>query len=328
MVDGLALRLNLEADPLEIMRMGEPFQTCLAPGAFNFFSTIANAADINKRVLYARDAKGVIRARCLLALADTGHIITFHVYAHAHQKEIAAAVKAYVLELAGAMNTSLVARGVISRPISPDWYDDGPVDLTRQLKFLDDGSAFVAALKTLPPEELVPRLRLALGESPITPPVLCLLARNATFQERPELMVPLLPFLGDFSAWDGSSAVTILPLIRAAGEPGVTLALLEAQMSKLPDHGRDSWLAVPFAEEFIALGLPHRALRLLQRTRPAGVKDWRGEDSLRLMVVAEALLRLHRPRQAIELYRIARDYGVREAATHIAAIENQLGQPA
>jgi hypothetical protein len=46
------------------------------------------------------------------------------------------------------------------------------------------------------------------------------------------------------------------------------------------------------------------------------------------MVVADALLRLHRPRQAIELYRIARDYGVREAATHIAAIENQLGQPA
>jgi hypothetical protein len=325
---GLTLRLDLESDPLEIMRMGEPFQTCLAPGSFNFFSTVANAADINKRVLYARDARGVIRARCLLALADTGHIMTFHVYAHAHHDEIAAEVKAYVLELAGAMKTSIVARGVISRLISPDWYDDGPVDLTGQLNFLDGKSAFHAALKTLLPEELVPSLRIALGDSPITPPVLCLLAQNTTFQQRPELMAPLLPFLGDFSAWDGWSVVTVLPLIRAAGEPGIALALLEAQMGRLPHPDRDHWLVAWLAQEFIALGLPHRALRLIQQTRPAWVKNWRGEDTSRLLVAAEALLRLHRPRRALELYRIAREYGSEEAATRIAAIEGQSGHPA
>src|SRR5262249_30048159 len=39
--NGRPLRLCFEKDPLEVLRMGEYFQTCLSPGSFNFFSALA-----------------------------------------------------------------------------------------------------------------------------------------------------------------------------------------------------------------------------------------------------------------------------------------------
>ena len=113
--------------------MGEPFDTCLSPGAFNFFSTIANAADINKRVLYGLDAKGVIHVRCLLALSDEGHILTFYVYAHNDQRKAIEAVKSYVGALAKQMRTTMVAHGKVRTLVANDWYDDGPIDMTERL---------------------------------------------------------------------------------------------------------------------------------------------------------------------------------------------------
>jgi len=52
------LSLELEDDPLEVFLMGERFHTCLSVGDDNFFSVVANAADINKRVVHARDSRG------------------------------------------------------------------------------------------------------------------------------------------------------------------------------------------------------------------------------------------------------------------------------
>lgn len=319
----LRVTLDLESDPLEIMRMGEAFQTCLAPGAFNFFSAVANAADVNKRVLYARDDKGTVRARCLLALTDAGHILTFQVYAHAHYEDMEAAVRAYVLELATAMRTSPAARGVIRELVSTGWYDDGPADLTGQLKFLAPGSNLQKTLAALPAPDLVATLQRALAGAPITPPIICALCHTRAFQDRPELIVPLLPFMGDFAAWDAWSASAVLPLIRQSGETGAALALIQSQMAGILSVGAP--LQVPFAEEFIALGLPHRALRLIQQTRGAWVKDWRGEGVSRIMVAAKALAELHRPRQALELYRIASEYGSKEASGFIAILESRLG---
>ena len=62
--------VSLEDDPIHVMHMGTPFQTCLSPDDFNFFSAISNAADINKRVIFARDSKKQVVGRCLLALSD------------------------------------------------------------------------------------------------------------------------------------------------------------------------------------------------------------------------------------------------------------------
>lgn len=46
--------------------MGGHFGTCLAPGAFNYFSVFSNIVDINKQALYARDEQGRVFCRMLL----------------------------------------------------------------------------------------------------------------------------------------------------------------------------------------------------------------------------------------------------------------------
>ncbi|WP_395140452.1 hypothetical protein, partial [Armatimonas sp.] len=48
------LHLHLETDPLHVLQMGNYFDTCLSFGGINAFSTVANACDANKRVLYVR----------------------------------------------------------------------------------------------------------------------------------------------------------------------------------------------------------------------------------------------------------------------------------
>src|SRR5262249_3568804 len=53
--------MMLEEDPIEVLRMGIPFDTCLSlTDGCNSASTVLNAIDANKRVLYVRDAEGAI----------------------------------------------------------------------------------------------------------------------------------------------------------------------------------------------------------------------------------------------------------------------------
>ena len=50
--------LRLETDLLRILQMGNYMGTCLSLGGGNAFSTVANACDLNKRVLYAANGAG------------------------------------------------------------------------------------------------------------------------------------------------------------------------------------------------------------------------------------------------------------------------------
>ncbi|MCL2117554.1 MAG: hypothetical protein FWH27_03900, partial [Planctomycetaceae bacterium] len=119
------LAIGFETDPMEILKMGAPFGTCLSPWEFNFFSTIANAVDINKHVLYARDRKGTIQARCLVALTDGGELLAFHPYAHDKEIGFRDIVAKFLTRLATRMNTVVVDKGDVSPLVSPEWYDDG-----------------------------------------------------------------------------------------------------------------------------------------------------------------------------------------------------------
>src|SRR6185436_3067257 len=52
---GARFVIELEEDPLEVMRMGIPFGTCLSlEDGSNAASTVLNAIEANKRVLYVR----------------------------------------------------------------------------------------------------------------------------------------------------------------------------------------------------------------------------------------------------------------------------------
>jgi hypothetical protein len=69
--------LSFESDEVETLLMGYYFGTCLSPDDCNFFSAVVNAIDINKRVLYARDATGKVMGRALFAIGDAGTVLVF-----------------------------------------------------------------------------------------------------------------------------------------------------------------------------------------------------------------------------------------------------------
>ena len=312
-IGGVTLALDLERDPLEVFRMGEPFQTCLSPGDFCFYSTIANAADINKRVLYARDHNGTIQGRCLLALTDQGHILTFHVYAHDHREAMEQAVGAFVLELSEAMGATIGSAGRVSTLVASNWLDDGPHDLLGAMQWLEPGSQFCKSLQKIDPQDLAEALNVELQGKPITAAIVCELSADPAFEERPQLIVPLLPHLKDIATMDPWSSLRVLPVVRAAGKDAAALDLLERiHPLLLHDDFSYSYVPVMAAREWAALEKPHHALRLLRQTRPSNVRDWEGEWTERTVVAAIAMAQLHRPRQALSLCRIVRRDGSRE----------------
>ncbi len=67
-VHGREWEAYAEADPLRIFEMGNLFDTCLSVGRYNDYSTIANAVEANKRVLYLKDERGAIVGRKLIGL--------------------------------------------------------------------------------------------------------------------------------------------------------------------------------------------------------------------------------------------------------------------
>jgi hypothetical protein len=54
-VEGVAVRLETERDPLHVLKMGTYFDTCLSlQGGMNAGSTLTNALDVNKHVVHGR----------------------------------------------------------------------------------------------------------------------------------------------------------------------------------------------------------------------------------------------------------------------------------
>jgi hypothetical protein len=313
------------------MRMGQPFETCLAPGAFNFFSAVSNAADINKRVVYARDLKGVIRGRCLLALTDEGHLLTFNIYAHTHHDTIKKAITAFVLEVADAMRSTVAAQGQIRNLISTNWHDDGSIDLTNQLGFLKPPSKFLKLLETVAVNDLVPALKQCIADSEITPSIISALSRTEGFRKRPELIVPLLPYIDEPAILDVWSRLSLVTITRRAGHTTKALELLDPlPHAVLAAAHANSWVQVEVARELIELEQPHRALRLIRQSRSSRVRDWSDEPEERTLIAARALEELYRPRKALELYRIVSKAGPTcwlstEAKERAEALEARLG---
>ena len=124
------LNLQLETDPLAVLQMGNYFDTCLSFGGCNAFSTVANACDANKRVLYARDGKGRIVARQLLALTETQALVGFSLYSTVEgtaRAAIAAQVNAFVERFAQRCGLTLAVEGSVVTLLASHWYDDGVV---------------------------------------------------------------------------------------------------------------------------------------------------------------------------------------------------------
>lgn len=123
------VRLGPEENLQAILRMGTDFGTCLSAGSFNSFSTVANALDANKRVLYALDAEGRVWARQLVAISDSGHLVCFPVYARRSHEVMRQLFSAYDHTFAQALRLPLWLsqnqKAPVSKIVCKEWYDDG-----------------------------------------------------------------------------------------------------------------------------------------------------------------------------------------------------------
>ena len=85
--------------------------------------------DANKRVLFARDAEGRPWARQLVAIADSGHLVCFSVYARRSHAAMRQLFAAYDHTLAQALRLPLWRSQDQTAPIAKlvcrEWYDDG-----------------------------------------------------------------------------------------------------------------------------------------------------------------------------------------------------------
>lgn len=122
------LWLWIENEPLGILQMGNRFNTCLSRGGCNSFSGVANAIELNKRVVYARDKKGHIVARQLWAISAEFKLIGFDVYSTYSDEERAgldAHFTAHARQWARGCGLELADAGAVENLVAPRWYDDG-----------------------------------------------------------------------------------------------------------------------------------------------------------------------------------------------------------
>jgi len=247
-------------------------------------------------VLYAR-RDGRVVGRCLLALTDTAHLLTFHPYCHDNQLGFEAVVRDFALDLAARMGSHVASTGRVATLLGRDWYDDGVHDLVGHYPALEDRE-LADALAGVPLANLVALLEEKLGRAldDVTLPVV---VGIPALEKRPELIGPLVPHLLAFSTLPDQTLAKAATLATRSGdlESADRLLMGPAMRSELR-HG-DVW----YWGQVLARQRPSLALARLHQTRPRGVHGWKQEQGERLAVAALALEQLHRRRQAAAFYR-------------------------
>jgi hypothetical protein len=317
--DGTELVVGFAADPLDVFVMGEHFNTCLGSDGVNFFSVVTNAADINKRVLYAHRPDGKVAGRCLFALTDGGRLLTFEPYAHDGKLEFGRIVRERALDLAARMNTEVVGTGTVSTLVADEWYDDGAHDLVERFPALNADSDLRKELPTIAPAALAARLTEAL-EHALDDVTLPLVVGLPEVQRRPELILGLGAALLAAAAIPDTTMIHAARLALAAGDHAMANRLLAGRARPQMMIDTPRWIG-----DLLARLRPSQALALLRRTRERGVRDWEDEPVERIVVAATAMEGLRRPHQAAALYRVAIRRGwqslVQELKPRLAAIE-------
>jgi len=307
-VDGVGVRrhahargeifLQLERDPIEVFRMGHYFGTCLSPGDMNFFSTVANAADLNKRVLFARFEDGQVVGRCLLAITDAGRLLAFHPYCHHPDVDFRTMALAFARELTEAMGTELVPQGRVPRLVAKDWYDDGPVDLTGRFVKLQWGGKLEDRLRLVAPLELPAVLDEELGTGFLDARSFPLLTSLVHRLDRDDLVAPLVDLALRIEGIDRFTCESLLTMAWDTGARSEARHLYARRIrASLRRHGTPALFTTP--RVLAEMGDASFALRLLRRSRPRGVE--RDEDELdadRLLAAASAHRELRRDHRA------------------------------
>ncbi|MCP3142668.1 hypothetical protein [Pyxidicoccus xibeiensis] len=99
--------LALEQDALEALRLGTLVGSCLGLNGSCDYSAASVVLDVNKRVLYARDSRGQVLARQLLAISKDDTLVPFNVYPERTPPALQALFLDYDLAFAEALGLPL-----------------------------------------------------------------------------------------------------------------------------------------------------------------------------------------------------------------------------
>lgn len=269
---------------------------------------VANAADINKRVLLGRNSDGMVVGRCLLALSRDGTIVTFQPYVRGLDTGFAAAARAFVRTLAARMHTVPATRGTIELLVASRWYDDGAEDVAGQLAFLEDGSPLRERLSRASAAEFQALLSTEVGAAPLRVEVLEELLRLLDGAGRADLVLTLLPSLERCGDLDPSERLRAARLARKAGDRGAARRVMAWFL--VDQRWRDELTLLVGGDrlvtELIESGQASFALRVLRATAGGRGRDWMERlEPRQLSIAARAFEALQRYDAALRCYRRA-----------------------
>lgn len=128
-VIGGRVHLELEQDPLRVLQMGNYFSSCLSIGADAAFAAVANAVDLNKRVLYAIDGADRPIGRKLIALTDASQLVGFRTYLRCESDETAdqltTLIDDYLRRFAAHCGLECAEAGEVPTLVAAKWHNDG-----------------------------------------------------------------------------------------------------------------------------------------------------------------------------------------------------------
>lgn len=302
------VELRLEDDPLEVLRMGDHFGTCLSPGRMNFFSAFTNWVDANKKVLFARSLKGKVLGRCLLGLTQNGHILCFNPYCHDEGLGFPKMVADEVTRLAREMGTTVVAGGIVPTLVGPRWYDDGPMDLSGNLAMLEEESPFRKRLTDIEPLDFPGWLREQSSDGMPELQLVGMVLDLPELDRRPDLVLPLLPMLETHPQVHATLLISAMRLSHKAGKPWCPPTPFQDELNRLllERLNRSQWSREEAAElAGLAETQPGILIRMIRQTRVVRHRRIRSDldeiNTVRRGLLARAFRRLGRIRQAKRL---------------------------
>ena len=139
-VEGLGeISLSVEQDPLEVIKLGSYAHSCLGLGGIMGDSSLAVVLDVNKCVVYARNLKGKIVGRQILAWNEADQLVCFEIYPLNSGKPLKRLFANYDRKFAAALDCTIyvddyqndVETPEIINILSCCWWDDGSWDLSK-----------------------------------------------------------------------------------------------------------------------------------------------------------------------------------------------------
>ena len=298
--DGTRLRVAIEKDPLEALFLGAHFSTCLSPQREFFWSAVVNVADVNKQVVYARDACGKVVGRQLLALTADGGLLAYHPYAHDETLGFPTLARAFAAELADAMGARQLRAGKVLALLARDWYDDGPIELRAEWAFLAPWGEFHNGLPEVAPDDLLAHLASHRPVEEWDAAALYRLLYLVSLGARGELLPPLLPALRR-AGLDREACLLAARLAWLGGDRALAESFLgEVPVTRTWVRGLD-WKCREVLLEVLSHLDPVRALAALRWTarRASGPEEeW---DTDRRELWARAYEATHRAARAARL---------------------------